>query len=623
MKLMKKYFNIIFSITLILTLASCKKTINFLDKAPSVDVTEDVVFSSKTQLDIFVNTMYRYGVYSITTTRDNSLSTTRPVSQLVYQQFSETASDEGESNIIFGQSNKYWNNGTVNSSNIVEAEDTRYFQRWISISQCNIIIERVNEVPDATDDYKKQVSGEAKFIRALNYMEMIKRYGGVPIVNKRIAVNDVTSIPRSSFEDCVNFIVKDCDDAIAAGLPLTQPSSLRGRATSLAPMALKAKALLFAASPLFNTGSPYLSLGANNKLICYGNADVNRWKLAADAARAALDVVESSGVYQLIDNPANRDPKYSNPNTALGYTSGLGYPLAAGNYKQAWEIPNNSEVIFACQDNGVGGIGRIYQWPFENNYPGVFGNTAGNYGVGVTQNFVSQYENKTTGLPQTWAGGSDLQTIYDGLDPRFKQTVGFTGNYWNSQWPIIANFASTNGDPSKKGANYDAGGCPSEMWLKKFMPDALFNGGAGVVFTWPLLRVNELYLNYAEALNEFSGPSQPVYDAVNKIRTRSAMPNLPLGLNQAQLRDRIRHERMIELAFEDHRFWDVRRWKIAEQDGIMKGAMYGQKINKLTAGGYSYTVFPYETRIFNTYEYLHGFDLTEVRKGNLIQNPGW
>lgn len=634
---MKNYLRVLCCVILVLATPSCKKVSNFLDQAPGVSVNEDVIFSSKAQLEIFIATMYKYGVYSIAAYRDNSLSTTKALTQLVYHQFSETASDEGESNINFSQANGYWNSGTVNSSNIVNAEDTRFFQRFISLSQCNIIIARAQEVPGkdpaATAGYIKQVIGEAKFIRALNYMEMIKRYGGVPIVNKRFNPGDDINIPRSSFEDCINFIVSDCNDAMASGLPGVQPGAQTGRATCVAAAALKAKALLFAASPLFNTATPYMSM-SNNKLICYGNYDINRWKLAADATKDALDSCTKYG-YALIDNPANRDPAYNYPAStpaAQTYVSGAGYPLKAGNYKQAWEVPNNSEVLFADMGNG---LGRIYAWPFAGNYPKAFGNTSFNYGVGVTQNFVAMYENKITGQPQAWNGGSDLQTIYDNLDPRFKQTVAFSGSYYNTQNPIVATYASTNGDATKAGVNFDAGGCPSEMWLKKYMPDALYNGGSGVYMTWPLLRINELYLSYAEAQNEFAGPNSTStgtsgsssaltpFDAINKIRTRSAMPNVPSGLTVDQFRAKVQHERAIELAFEDHRFWDVRRWKIADQAGIMKGPMYGQNINKLTAGGYSYSIFQYETRIFFNYEYLHGFDLTEVRKGYLVQNPGW
>ena len=632
---MKKYSKVLCCLFLLLPALSCKKVSNFLDQAPGVSVNEDVIFSSKAQLEIFVATMYKYGVYSIGAYNNSpNLSPTHPISGIGYYcQFSETASDEGESNVVFSQANSLWNNGTVNSSNIFIGEDQRFFTRFVSLSQCNLIIQRAGEVPArdpaATPAYIKQVIGEAKFIRALNYMEMIKRYGGVPIVTKTFSPTDDINIPRNTFEECVKQIVSDCNDAMASGLPGVQPGAMTGRTTVVAAAALKAKALLFAASPLFNTATPYMSM-SNNKLICYGNYDVNRWKLAADATKDALDSCAKYG-YAIIDNPANRDPKYLNPNPALAYTSGYGYPLAAGNYKQSWEIPNNSEIILAEMNTGTNnkGTGVIYQWPMASNYPRAMGNTSVNYGVGVTQNFVSMYENKNTGLPQAWNGGNDLQTIYDNLDPRFKQTVAFTGSYYNNQNAIVANYASTGGDATKPGSNFDAAGCPSEMWLKKYVPDALYNGGSATI-TWPVLRVNELYLSYAEAQNEAGGPnstsaggSMTPYDAVNKIRTRSGMPNLPLGLTADQFRDRVQHERAIELAFDDHRFWDVRRWKIADRIGIMQGPFYGQNINKLTSGGYSYTIFQYETRIFHTFEYLDGFDLTEVQKGYLVQNPGW
>jgi hypothetical protein len=138
-----------------------------------------------------------------------------------------------------------------------------------------------------------------------------------------------------------------------------------------------------------------------------------------------------------------------------------------------------------------------------------------------------------------------------------------------------------------------------------------------------LYRLNEFYLNYAEALNEFNGPTAEAYAAVNAIRTRSGMPDLPEGLSKDQFRTRVRNERDVELAFEDHRFWDIRRWLIAEEEGVMKGAMYGLRITKVNATTFSWVPYVFENRSFNKNMYLHPYDLAEVLKGNLVQNPGW
>ena len=155
----------------------------------------------------------------------------------------------------------------------------------------------------------------------------------------------------------------------------------------------------------------------------------------------------------------------------------------------------------------------------------------------------------------------------------------------------------------------------------KHIPEAL--GSGNVVPSIALFRLNEFYLNYAEALNEFEGPVADAYAKVNAIRLRSGMPAFPAGLSKAQFRTRLQNERDIELAFEDHRFWDIRRWLIAENDGVMKGDMYGIKITRVNATTFSWVPYVFETRSFLKRMYLHPYDLTEVLKGDLIQNPGW
>jgi hypothetical protein len=155
----------------------------------------------------------------------------------------------------------------------------------------------------------------------------------------------------------------------------------------------------------------------------------------------------------------------------------------------------------------------------------------------------------------------------------------------------------------------------------KHIPEAL--GSGNVVPSTAIYRLNEFYLNYAEALNEFEGPTSDAYAKVNAIRLRSGMPPLPAGLSKNQFRTRVQNERDIELAFEDHRFWDIRRWLIAENEGVMKGDFYGLNITKVNATTFSWVPYVFETRTFKKEMYLHPYPLSEVLKGSLVQNPGW
>ena len=575
---MKTLFRAILWGILCLAGFSCDKSLNeFLDKAPGVDVTENTIFSSKVQLETFIAGTYRIGLHSIFTYNDANLI---PTSRTYC--INAPITDEAECEVTFMHPEQ-WNAGNVTSATtLVANEDYRYYIRWTAIRNCNIILERLNDVPGLDETYKNQVTGEVRFIRALNYSEMLKRYGGVPIIDKRFQLTDNFQVKRNTVEEVVNFIVKDCDEAVAK-LPATYTSNFRGRITKTAAQMLKSRALLYAASPLFNTATPYLSLGADNKLICYGNQDNGRWQLAADAAKAALDLASAGNFFLITDKGVDK------------------------NYKYAWEQNDNAEIVLA--EKTYASRART-QFPWYGQQPVTIINAWG--GVSVTHNFVRKYEKKD-GTPQTWPGGSDLMKKYSELDPRFAQTVGYNGSYYDKDVPLLETF---------QGGRH-AADCDGGAWLKKLLPDAL-SATAGAVPNGIIFRLAEAYLNYAEALNEAQGPVPAAYDAVNTIRQRSGMPKLPTGLTKEQFRDRVRNERDIELAFEDHRLYDIRRWRIAENDGVMQGSFYGLKITKITGSTeFKYEPYLFETRTFLTRMYLHPFLNTEVYKGYLVQNPGY
>lgn len=563
---------------LCLAVSACDKKLNeFLDKAPGVDVTEATIFSSKVQLETFIAGTYRIGVHSIFTYNDANLIPTARTYCI-----NAPITDEAECEATFMHPEQ-WNAGNVIAGlSLVANEDYRYFIRWTAIRDCNIILERLNEVPALDETYKNQVIGEVKFIRALNYSEMLKRFGGIPIIDKRFQLTDNFKVKRNTIEEVVNFIVKDCDDAVAK-LPATYTSNFRGRATKTVAQMLKARTLLFAASPLFNTATPYLPLGEDNKLICYGNQDNNRWQLAADAAKAALDLAPAGNFSLITDKGVDK------------------------NYKFAWEQNDNAEIVLA--EKAYPSRART-QFPWYGQQPVSVVNAWG--GVSVIHNFVRKYEKKD-GTPQTWPGGSDLMKKYSELDPRFAQTVGYNGSFYDKDVPLLETF---------QGGRH-ATDCDGGAWLKKLLPDAL-SASSGAVPNSIVFRLAEAYLNYAEALNEAQGPVPAAYDAVNTIRQRSGMPKLPEGLTKEQFRDRVHNERDIELAFEDHRLWDIRRWKVAENDGVMTGSFYGLKITKIAnSTEFSYQPYVFETRTFLTRMYLHPFLNTEVFKGYLVQNPGY
>lgn len=577
---------------------SCERFENFLDKPPGVDVNEDTIFSNQTQVETFITTLYREGLHSTLAINDGT--SPNPNSAAMANGFfghSGTGNisyvgytDEGQGVADWGD-NRNFNKGLVNVTNI-HYSDYRYHLRWYVIRRANILMERINNVPGVTQSYKDQVKGEALTIRAMNYFEMLKRYGGIPIVDKRLNTTDLLEFPkdRRSIEEVVNFIVADCDQA-ASLLPNSYPSSMRGRVTKGVALLIKAKTLLTAASPLFNTATPYLDLGEYNNLICYGNYDRDRWQKAADAAKAVLDWA------------------------VQGYASLITDKGVDKNYKYVWETHDNSEILLA--NKFVGTALRRNQHPFTHIlFPGG-GAFPGTYGTTILFNFVRRYE-KRDGTPQDWDmnGGNDLQQKYDELDYRFRQTVGYNQCYWNATLPVL-NLYERHGHYTN---------CWGGHWQRKFVPDAINNGSGTAIPHNYLYRLADAYLIYAEALNEAQGPIKAARDAINAIRNRSGQPNVPTDLTPDQFRELVHNERTIELAFENNRLWDATRWMTAEEE--IGGDMYGLQIKRVTTPTEHFTYLPYVptqvgTRVFRRGMYLHCFIQTEVDKGFLVQNPGW
>ena len=387
----------------------------------------------------------------------------------------------------------------------------------------------------------------------------------------------------------------DCDRAAAILPDYYTDDTKVGRATRVAALALKSRVLLYVASPLFNTATPYMPFPGHEDLICYGNYDKERWKKAADAAREALNTATATGHYALL-NTGNPDQDYEN----------------------VWAEPDNVEIILANKKYRNLKVSRL---PLVANLPvWAMNKSWGDGGLYVTFNFVKYYEKKD-GTPADWnpAGGNNLMDIYNTLDPRFKQTVAYHGSSWNNEITFI--------DFLPGGAHRSSTDKTRHL-LHKWAPRTLrvtppLNS---VNVDWINFRMAELYLNLAEALNEYADtPPAEAFDAVNKVRQRAGMPNFPSTLTKEQFREKLRNERAVELAFEDHRFWDIRRWMIAENEGVMQGKMYGLNISS-PDGNKShvhYEPYVFETRSWSRHSYLHPLKQLEVDKGQLLQNPGW
>lgn len=417
---------------------------------------------------------------------------------------------------------------------------------------------------------------EARFLRALAYFELLKRYGGIPVTGDIVReINDDVSIPRSSFEESVNYIVSECKKVADSAYIDPIDDSKLGYVTKGAALALKARTLLYAASPLYNGGN----IDANNPLTGYTSYNAERWKLAADAAKELIDY----GKFSL-----------------------------QAQFKDVFTIANSREVIFAR----VGGPNTEVE---KNNGPIGYASAVSLGRTSPTQELIDAFP-AANGLPiSDPASGYDPSFPYANRDPRLTYTIFFNGAQW-----LNRGVQTFEGGLDKPNTNVQQ--TRSGYYMRKFMGN--FENQSNLSNTshnFAYFRYAEVLLNYAEALNEYAGPSTEVYNAVEAIRQRAGLNpyQLPANLTKEQMRDRIRNERRIELAFEEHRFFDIRRWKIAEQ--VMNAALHGMRIDVSSSGAKSYRIIEiFKPQFKAPAMYLFPVRYDEVAKNpNMQQNPGW
>ncbi len=475
--------------------------------------------------------------------------------------------------------------------------------------------------------YRDRLMGEAVFLRAIQHFHLFQMWGGIPIVDVAFEASDDVQIPRNTVEETVDFISKEMFRA--ADLLPSEPYSDGtevGRVSRGACYAYISRTLLYAASPLYNgTGSD----GTSNPLICYGNTDNNRWKLAAEAAQKAIDL----GWYDLYKNN-NSNPNTTNATNASTTFGATPYGKGQENYHQLfneWGVNNtNNEMIF-------GRIRGTNRGTESDNFPAGFTNARG--GTCPSQDLVDSYE-MNDGTLFDWNNPTHKAKPYDNRDPRFYATIIYDG----ATYRRFANQSSAyTFDITEGGKNKPASGLTNTetgYYLYKFMNYYDVNpvGNSGQTYhVWMDMRFAEVLLNYAEAANEFGGPNYVVtgavrpltpVEAIDSIRSRAGMPSVTASLakrgkalTKENLRDFIRNERRIELAFENHRYYDVRRWMLIEQ---LPGFIRGMKITKNGTEKVYNPLVVAENKVFATKHYFFPIPQVEInRNKKLVQNPQW
>lgn len=520
-------------------------------------------------------------------------------------------------------------NATYNYEN--ELFEQKFLDRYKLIRNCNDFIVQVEAATALSDADKKLLLGEARFLRAMHYFTLVKRYGGVPLISKPQEYDpgniESLMVPRNKEVEVYDFIITECQEA-AQSLPPTRDAAAKYRANKSTVMALCSRAALYAGS-----------------IARYG--DVEQEGLvgipASEAARffqTALDAskeVINTGLYSLYNKKAD--------NKTLNYCE----IFLKGN-------GDNGEYIFQKQYNVAGGKG--HDWD-KRNAP--FSFRAGGWGCGMapTLEMVDAYEytDGTEGtLKLTDKDGKPLRfddpyELFAGKDPRLFASVYLPGSpcqsstmdwrrgviesdtkrYVATSQPDGGNTVEIGGkvySTSGKDGGADAGDASKTgFYQKKFWDETLTDMNMGKSETpWPVFRLGEMHLNLAEAAMELGKPAEAL-EAVNLIRSRAGIAPLT-SVNM----EKVRHERRVELAFEGHRFWDMKRWRIAHLD-VAQGGLNGFRGTALYPWfdiRDSKYVFergdnsPKQKRVFlkkNYYTKINGDDMNS--NPNLVQNPGY
>jgi len=540
------------------------------------------------------------------------------------------------------------NEGTLGPTNLGWVSNTYEWGAMYSrIRGTNVALENLRIATFADTVLNNRLQGEAHFLRAYYYHQLVRYYGAVPLVNHTYALNEDYSLARSSFSDCVNFIVADCDSAASL---LTGKNLAKGRATAASALALKSRILLYAASdlhdiPTAKAKSPLISTYANPELLGYTTGDrLTRWQAAKDAAWAVMQA--GGGGYKLdLGAPVSAaDGQNNYVSIAMGGGSNApGLDKAAGK-ELLFERDFTSQLV-------SGGPGTDGTSVGLDNGPNGYHNWAGNAPI---QELVDDYE-MMDGSKFDWTNGAEAAAPYKNRDPRLSATILFDGAGWKPRDKITSNPDPVNqiqtGSYQMTGGALQAGldtrQSPVENWngswtgyyMRKFIdPDpAVVDNNTRQYIPWPVLRFTEAVLNYVEANIEL-GQETEARNWLNKIRFRAGMP--ATTTSGAALRQVYQNERRVELAYEEHRYHDARRWMIASAT-LGRKIQFVNVIGNLKPGAlapapyrhdetlYNYSYTPLvdnslENRTWLDKMYFRPISRDEVNKNSkLIQNPGY
>ncbi|MDP4186704.1 MAG: RagB/SusD family nutrient uptake outer membrane protein [Bacteroidota bacterium] len=555
---------------IMLLLSACEK--DFLQMPISSSTTIDSVFSTTTKAQSAIASAYQ-----------KILSQGLPYQGNWNAMLSANLSGELNYGFSWTISRNMIINGYTASGN---SEDMDGFNtNYTMLRQAYLVKENIAKVHDMSDADKSVVRAEMQALIAYRYTQMLIEFGGVPIVTKSLLPTDDLAIPRNSVKEVLDSIVNWCDQSVKV-LPSSWPATWHGRMTKSAALAIKAKALLYAARPLFNSATPYLDFGNHNNLICLGNYDSKRWDAAAAANDAVISEAETNGGFQLINT---------------------GNPL--DDYGTATSTPDNAEVLLAFKCDNSWQMNMFYNM---HNWQA--------YGNLLTTNFLENYY-KNDGTDQVWPNTTTVTNFSDYVTKMNQMEARFKASF--QAWQIDA--WNNPGDNYWSAQKMFQWSCQGAAEVTKFY----YKAGTRSWFEFPVFRLAAAYLGAAEAYNEMGGAqnTQLALTRLNKIHQRAGLPAIT-ETDQTKLRALIQREWAVEFFDENYRLHDVKHWMLANiGNGIIGGPIRGFNYNNGKGSYVTNNVNYYDFVLYQGFwapkEYLNPFPQSEINKGILIQNPGY
>ena len=601
---MKTSIKIALTIALVSLNLSCKKS--YFDQVPDDQLTIEQTFKYKKTAEEYLANIY-------SKMPDEAHSHSAPDRNAGPW---TAASDEAEYDWGYTISNSI-NVGSYDASSGFVADYWKSFYQ--GIRNAGVFIQNADQVTDMSAQLKTQYKAEARALRAIYYFNLMRIYGPVVLLKDQLISPDVPlsdmQFARSPFDECANYVATELELA-AKDLPAKPASDDYGRITAGFALAVRSEVLLFMASPLFNGNTEFSDLKNKDGIALIAQQyDALKWKLAADAAKAFIDrfVPAVYNLYTANDASGNFSPYLS--------------------CRDVFLVDWNPEVIYARIEAAI--TDRQYDTtPYHQGFPDA---ARGAGSLGATQNMADAFftangraiDDPASGY--TKKGESMFKAPFDdqaritynqwtNREPRFYVNITYNGSKWlnTSSGDIITGlYVDGNSGRATGGNDYS----PTGYIVRKNTTTGDRTIGNR---SWIMLRLAEIYLNYAEALNEYEPGNADILKYVNLVRKRAGIPeygsSIAAPIGQEATREAIRRERRVELAFENNRYFDVRRWKIAPATD--NGPIYGLNINARLPEFYQQIAFEY--RVFQKRNYFFPIPQIDINNDKqLVQNPGW